>query len=216
MTSSSYLRAALHVFLGVFAVILFLNGDPLMSLTVARMAVAIVSAIALAFELFLWRLPALQKLGFFPVPDLTGTWKGFLISNHKTDDGSALEPIETYMVIKQTFFWVSVTQYTKESSSRLVTGALATDTDGTKQLVGTYRNDPRFDVRDRSHIHYEAFTYAIQGRPVEAFAGHYWTDRMTGGEARFADRVQLHCDSYELAQKAFQPRAEPVLSAEAN
>ena len=80
----------------------------------------------------------------------------------------------------------------------------------------TYRNDPLFEVRDHSHIHYGAFTYVIQGRPVEALGGHYWTDRMTGGEARFADRVPLHCDSFESAQKAFQSRAEAVLSAEAN
>jgi hypothetical protein len=215
VSTSSYVRIVLNIALLAFAAVLALANGLELSATVG-LATKVGSALFIvlwAFENFLWKVPWLHRQSWLPVPNLSGTWKGELQSNWKKDPGDpALPPIETYFVIRQTFAWLSIRQYTKESESLLVTGSITSHNDGVKRLVGVYRNDPRFQFRDRSPIHYGGFNYAITGHPTRCLEGHYWTDRKSDGSVCFLQRSSQLADSFVAAQALFVQGVEPVVA----
>jgi hypothetical protein len=135
-----------------------------------------------------------------PVPDLIGTWKGEILSNYPNGDGTARDPIETYVVVRQTFSWITVRQYTAESESTLLSGNISADIDGVQRITGVYHNVPRYGVREKSPIHYGAFSYVLGGRPVSSISGAYWTDRKTAGEATFLMHSSKLFISFEAAR----------------
>jgi hypothetical protein len=205
MTASNYVRYALYAFLLIFTVLLPVNGQPLSpTFRLANTAGSVVPVGLLLFENFIWRWRLLQSLSFFPIPDVSGTWKGELLSNFPNGDGTPRAPIETYIVVRQSFFWISVRQYTRESASQLITGSICCERDGVKQLIGVYRNEPRFEQRDHSPIHFGSFRYDIEGRPVARLDGHYWTDRTTGGTAIFVARSRVVADSFDSARRLWE------------
>jgi len=75
--------------------------------------------------------------------------------------------------------------------------------DGTFKAFAVYRNEPKIQVRDRSPIHYGAFMLDVQGNPIDALEGVYWTDRETRGDMKLTDRRAEQCGSYDAAKKAF-------------
>src|SRR5207237_90039 len=77
---------------------------------------------------------------------------------------------------------------TEESSSELVGTEIVCSADGLYCVSGVYRNEPRFQVRDRSEIHYGAVWLRIIDEPVKKVMGHYWTDRETAGEVELDNR----------------------------
>ena len=60
------------------------------------------------------------------------------------------------MVVRQTFSTLSMRLMTEESSSELVGTEIICSADGLYCISGVYRNEPRFQVRDRSEMHYGA------------------------------------------------------------
>lgn len=204
MTSRKYLRYAIQIFLVLFAVSLVIAGQPLTSTfrTASRLSAGVPIAI-LIVETWIWHWRILQRWSWFPVPDLRGTWKGTLVSNYQRLDGSPVPPIETYMVIRQSLLGISVRQFTFESSSELLSGGICSDKDGVKHINGIFLNTPNMSVLERSPIAYGAFIYRVEGHPTDALSGRYWTDRKTGGDARFSERVPKTCHSFKDAHAVF-------------
>jgi SMODS-associating 2TM, beta-strand rich effector domain len=204
MTSNGFVRVAVTIALYVFAATLIITGQPFNStLRIAGAASSGVPLALLAFESWGWRLRIIQRIPFHPVPELRGTWKGELKSSFPTAEGSDREPIETYIVVRQSFFRISVRQFSSQSSSKLVSGSICSDPDGVKYLHAVYQNEPDIPHREVSPIHHGAFTYVIEGRPVTRLRGKYWTDRKTIGHTLFDQRVAKECHSFDEARAAF-------------
>ena len=141
--------------------------------------------VLLAFEKWGWRWKALHPW-FVSQPNIQGTWKGELISLWKDPStGEGREPIEVYLVVKQTFSSLRVRLITKESHSDCLVASICDEAGATHSLVGTYRNTPKIAQREGSPIHHGGMVLCISHPGYGLLDGEYWTDRGTKGGMRF-------------------------------
>src|SRR5262249_29828023 len=159
----------------------------------------IVVLLSIAFELWLWKVPFLRGW-LVKRPVIDGTWRAELRSNWKDADGNAIAPIRGYVVIRQTLLNLSVRLFTAESTSYLVGTEIVRSPDGLYSVSGVYRNEPHFQSRDRSTIHYGAVWLQVIDKPVQKLEGHYWTDRNTAGEFRLTDRRKQTFQDFNSAR----------------
>jgi hypothetical protein len=155
------------------------------------------------FDKWLWRLSFLQGW-FVKRPIIRGTWQAILRSKWVDPaTGKCIEPVNGFMVIRQTYSSLSLRLLTDESSSELIGAEVITLSDGTMRMAGVYRNEPRQLLRERSSMHNGAILLEIIGRPVTCLRGHYWTDRNTSGEIELKNRRNEIFHDYETAKKHF-------------
>ena len=156
------------------------------------------------FDLWLWRVPALQGW-FVKRPHLWGTWRVTFQSNWiNPATGQGIGPRKGYAVIDQTYTRTSLRLLTEESTSELLVDDIVLAPDGVFRLFGVYRNEPKVAVRHRSTLHYGAIALTIHTEPLLRLEGTYWTDRQTSGDLVFSDRQSDKHDSFESARLAFR------------
>ena len=153
------------------------------------------------FEKWGWGISYLHPW-FVLVPDMRGTWKGTLLSTWQNDLTQEPIPIESYLVIRQTYSTISIRLITKESISTLLTGSIIRSNDGIYEIVGVYQNTPKILIREKSPIHYGGILLAIEGNPPSYLEGHYWTDRETKGELRFKKFSRTTYENFTQASLA--------------
>ncbi|HMY19882.1 MAG TPA: hypothetical protein PKA58_26330, partial [Polyangium sp.] len=95
-----------------------------------------------------------------------------------------------------------------ESRSTSLVCQVLQGSDGRWSIHGTYTNEPKALVRDRSPIHTGGIKLELGGTPLTTLSGHYWTDRNTRGE------MNLRFISREIANDfaAARSLAESVLA----
>ena len=144
---------------------------------------ATVGAMAL-FDRWAWKQRLLQGW-FVNRPILVGDWN-FKIRSLWTDpqtDGTP-DPIEAKVTIRQTYTQLHLRLETPESSGDFVASRIVAKDDGTYQITGMFRNQPRISIQDRSRTHMGALVLDVLGEPSSPseLKGQYWTDRGTSGE----------------------------------
>lgn len=171
------------------------------------------------FDRFIWRWPLVRRLTGRPVLD--GTWHGELASdwvNPQTDQRIPADP-DVFLVVRQSFWRISVRMYTKESKSASLLAALKTADDGVHELVYVFANKPRPDVRHRSAQHYGTVVLGVPRHRSEGFEGEYFTGRGTGGEMRFRRHfkgyIESHARGQELVRSGATTEAKPTPPADA-
>lgn len=204
MGSSSvavYVRVIIYTAVVVWAVALLLTGQTLPPglLRPLSVVVSVVVLLSLAFELWLWKLPFLHDW-FVKRPVIEGTWRAELRSDWRDEAGAGIPPVDAYMVVRQTLLNLSLRLLTAESSSSLVGAEIVRSADGMYCVSGVYRNEPRFQGRNHSPIHYGAVWLQVVQEPVRMIEGHYWTDRKTAGELRLTDNQKQKFQTFESAQ----------------
>ncbi len=135
---------------------------------------------------------------FYPwlvqTPNLSGNWEGIIKSNWK--DGT-LEPINTEVDIKQSFFYIQVRIKTGESRSYSVGASFDIDKErGFQQLFYSYLNTPKSGVRNRSEIHYGSTLLNFEGFNISEIEGEYWTSRETTGEIKLKRKNIINLVDY--------------------
>lgn len=166
-------------------------------------AVLIVTLLLTAYDLWLWRIPLVQKLPGVP-RNVRGTWKGTIASMWGDPaTGSQVSPIDAFLVVRQTSTTVSVRLFTQESSSSSTLARVA-EPDGSPVLDYLYLNRPRTSVRDRSPMHHGSVALEVSGTPAHRLTGRYWTDRDSKGEMRFEDRRSKIVDDFDDAAALFR------------
>jgi hypothetical protein len=105
-----------------------------------------------------------------------------------------------YVVIRQTFLNLSLRPLTKESSFHLVGTEIVCSVDGLYCVSGVYRNEPRYQDRGHSDIHYGAVWLQVIDTPAQILQGHYWTDRNTAGEMKLTERQKIKFQDFPSAQ----------------
>jgi hypothetical protein len=202
MASEQYIKAIIYVAVLAWTVILYVNHEAIKSAWLQPLSTVITVVLwaVLAFDLWLWKLPFLHGW-FVKRPVIDGTWKVEIRSNW-TDPatGIRIPPVDGYMVIRQTFSTLSLRLLTKESSSELVGTEIACSADGLYCVSGVYRSEPRFEVRDRSPIHYGAVWLKIIEEKEKKVIGHYWTDRESAGEMELSNRQREKFQTFQSAQ----------------
>jgi hypothetical protein len=157
----------------------------------------VASAILLwLFDRILWKLPGIRRLTGRPLID--GTWKGTIATDWRDPEtGQRRAPDdETFLVVFQCFWRITVRLLTRESASRSIRADLTRHPDGSCDLVYLYRNEPGSEVRHRSEIQYGGTRLMVPRDPSGVIEGDYFTDRKTNGRMTFGDRVAGHPAGY--------------------
>lgn len=198
---AKYVKAIIYTTVAVWAIVLLVSGQKLSSdlLRPLSTVTSVVVLLSIVFELWLWRLPFLHGW-LVKRPVIEGTWRVEIRSNWKDDGGATIPPVEGYIVIRQTFLNLSLRLLTKESSSHLVGTEIICSVDGLYCVSGVYRNEPRYEDRSHSPIHYGAVWLQVIDTPAQMLEGHYWTDRNTAGEMRLTVRQRKKFQDFQSAQ----------------
>ena len=202
MAADKYIKAIIYGAVLAWTAVLYANHQAISSAGLRPLStvITIVLYAVMAFDLWLWKLPFLHSW-FVKRPVIDGTWKVEIRSNWKNPAaGGDITPVEGYMVVRQTFSSLSMRLLTEESSSELVGTEIVCSADGLYCVSGVYRNEPRFQVRDRSEIHYGAVWLKIIDEPEKKVTGHYWTDRETAGEMELGNRQKKRFQTFQSAQ----------------
>jgi hypothetical protein len=202
MTGERYIKAIIYMTVLAWTVVLYANHDAIKpaSLQPLSIVITIVLYAVMAFDLWLWKIPFLHGW-FVKRPVIDGSWKVEIRSNWENPaTGTVIEPIEGYIVIRQTFSTLSLRLLTEESSSELVGTEIVCSADGLFCVTGIYRNEPRFQVRERSAIHYGAVWLKVIDEPLKKLIGHYWTDRGTAGEMELSNRQKKRFQTFDSAK----------------
>jgi hypothetical protein len=201
MTAERFIKAIIYVAVLAWTVVLYLNHEAIHSSSLRLLSTVTTAVLytVMAFDLWLWKLSFFHW--FVKRPVIEGSWKVEIRSNWKDPaTGNRTPPVEGYMVVRQTFSTLSLRLLTAESSSELVGTEIVCSADGLYCVSGVYRNEPRFEVRDRSQIHYGAVWLKIIEEPPKKVLGHYWTDRQTAGEMELTDRQRKKFQTFQSAQ----------------
>jgi hypothetical protein len=163
-------RAPLLKFVSIFAMIITIGVAGIVSLTWR----------------YVWRkFPILGRKIF---PDLSGTWKGSLVSTWiDPSTGKPLPPIPADLWVRQGLFSISLKLRTVESTSCSTRYVLeAYPEAGRFRVWYSYANQPKAEVAFRSARH-EGVGWPeidIDSDP-DRLAGQYYTDRRTTGDMTF-------------------------------
>lgn len=146
-----------------------------------------------------WSWPGVRSI--VRRPDLRGTWGGMIRSSWGNDAGGAQSaPIESYLIVHQTFSAIHLRLLTPESQSVTLAASLVREIDGRITLSGVYRNEPRLSLRGHSPIHHGGLVLRVEGSPAASMAGQYWTDRRSDGELEFRLLTRRYVSDFYAAQ----------------
>jgi hypothetical protein len=195
----------LSSFIAIWAVILYLTKTQLaINWEAVRKLPDVITVyviLSFSFTKWFWRWPIFRGW-LVPLPDLQGTWAGYINSNWKdpaTRNHITAVPIK--LVIRQTFSTISCALFTRESESYSTVAQISEDEDsGTFYLRYNYTNRPKATIRDRSTIHDGAVRLRVISRPERLLEGEFWTSRCTAGD------ISLKFLGHELLEKFPDPQ----------
>ena len=151
------------------------------------------------FDRNLWCNPFVRKLGLVRVPNLTGRWRGYLISSF---DGH-VKRRDLMINIFQSWTQISVFLTTKTSISRSCAAVIQVDDPDGLSLTYQYRNQPLATAMKTMHMHYG--TAMLQMSDADTLTGDYYAgrDRRTFGRICCRKEQNTHserdADVLELA-----------------
>ncbi len=205
MLTKNQLTAILFIAAALWGALLLLDGVSVDAslLTPFSRVVGILVLLLAAYDRWLWKLPVFARwLAKRPV--LQGTWRGVISSRWKDPKtGMTPAPIEAYMVVRQTLSSLSMRLHTAESSSELLGAEISYAPDGTCELSGVYRNEPKAAVLHRSPIHHGGILLRVVGQPATSLKGKYWTDRNSAGDMELVERRSRAAGDFESARTLF-------------
>jgi len=137
-----------------------------------------------AFDRWLWRVPAMRKVGLVKVPNISGRWKGYLTSSFNEHE----KQCEACIDILQTWSHIRINLETETSRSYSLTASVLIETPNCVAISYEYVNEPKADAKATMHIHRGTARHTlctVDG--AEVFDGEYYTgrDRGTFGTLHF-------------------------------
>jgi hypothetical protein len=134
------------------------------------------------FDRGLWKIPILRQIGLVKIPDLNGTWNGYVVSSfdaHATRHDASIE-------ILQSWTRISITLRTENSKSHSLIATIITKNPGGMVLSYEYLNEPKANAKDTMHTH-KGTAWLTLVNSGEIFEGEYYTgrDRQNYGSLHF-------------------------------
>jgi SMODS-associating 2TM, beta-strand rich effector domain len=143
----------------------------------APSSMAFYGALYALFDRYLWRKSFVRKLGLARIPNLTGHWRGYLVSSF---DGHAKQHNLMIHIFQS---WTQIVVYltTTTSMSRSCTAVIQMDDPEGVSLVYQYENQPLANATRTMHMHYGTAMLRITNG--DCLAGDYYAgrDRQTFG-----------------------------------
>ena len=204
MPSDRQLKVLVFMVLVVTWVIVWIEGQRL-SIRSASQAfsyvVTVLWALLFCWNRWLWSWPVIRWLS--RRPDLRGTWKGFIQSDWQdAQTGKKAEPIDVYVVIRQTYSSLDVRLFSQESSSVSLCATLLSDSENVHRIAVTYLNTPATLHVEKSPISHGGMLLNVRGNdPVQQLDGGYWTERRTKGEIKLAEHTKALCTGFDSAHR---------------
>lgn len=144
-----------------------------------------------------WRWPFLRKIMF--KPDMNGTWIGKFSSDWKDTDGNTREPAKFVLVIRQTWFSLSIQAFTElQTTASKVEKLIYDENAGLKLLAYIFsEEDSDFENNIRKGA---AQLSLVEFGEQKRLSGHFWTYAGTKGklEVKLMDS-KLVVDDYSTA-----------------
>lgn len=121
-----------------------------------------------------------------PYPDLSGEWKGVIISDYiKPDTGKQIDPIPSKLKISQTLLAINIKGETNEMESNSFSSGFILDKEHNEAIICySYTSTPFSLVRHRSPIHPGTAILKIRNNN-KRLVGEYFTFRKTIGQMDF-------------------------------
>jgi len=134
------------------------------------------------FNKYLWRWRILRTIGVVKVPDLNGTWKGYMASSF---DEHTTKYDATFKIF-QNWTRISIILEANYSKSSSMIAAIVTEDPGGTVLSYEYLNEPMPNAKYTMHTHRGTARLTMQSNG-EALEGEYYTgrDRQNFGILRF-------------------------------
>jgi SMODS-associating 2TM, beta-strand rich effector domain len=203
MDTKTYLKVLFWLAVGVWAICLFLYtaSEPLTIalLKPASLVQSILIAAVTVFEKWGWRWPLVNV--FVKRPNLIGVYRGELRSqwiNPETNQG--IPPIPSFIVIRQTLSDIHIRLFTEQSQSASLQGFISRQADEYRELIFSYRNEPKIEHRAHSQIQYGGAKLQIS-QDTKNLDGSYWTDRATVGGMTFTRFSRQMPSSFQEASE---------------
>src|SRR5260370_11697991 len=137
----------------------------------ARSALVFYGALYALFDHNLWRNRVVRKLGLVRVPNLTGCWRGYLLSSF---DGH-VKRHDLMINIFQSWTQISVFLTTETSMSRSCAAVIQVDDPDGLALIYQYQNQPLATAMRTLHMHYGTAMLRLQND--DDFPGAYYPGR---------------------------------------
>ena len=136
------------------------------------------------FNRYLWRLRISRTIGVVKVPDLNGTWNGYVTSSF---DEHA-KKYDATIRISQNWTRIAIILETNYSKSNSLIAAIVTEDPRGMVLSYEYLNEPKPDAKHTMHAHRGTARLTLSGGKV--LEGEYYTgrDRQNFGILRFERR----------------------------
>lgn len=166
----------------------------------ASLSITIVTLFWVFYFSYGWKISFFDKQLFYR-PNLNGTWMGTLISDWKDEDGNVKEPIEFYLVIRQSFIRMHFTTFTDDfvGVSYAETFALNKDK-GLKNIAYLYRKDSTQSNDENLREGATELRLIIEGE-IKKLEGKYWSNTKTEGKIKVEFLTEEHLDSFNHAKK---------------
>ena len=137
----------------------------------APSSIAFYGALYAVFDRYLWRNSFVRKLGLVRIPDLTGDWRGYLITSF---DGHAKRH-ELMIHIFQSWTQIVVYLTTAVSMSRSCVAVIQIDDPEGVSLIYQYQNQPLANAMKSMHMHYG--TAMLRISDCDSLEGDYYAGR---------------------------------------
>lgn len=124
------------------------------------------------FDKYLWRLLVLRKIGLVKLPDLNGSWEGYIASSfdaHATKHDATIE-------IRQSWARISISLRTRISKSHSLTATILTENQNAVIISYEYQNEPMPRAENTMHTHRGTARLTLEPEN-QAIEGEYYTGR---------------------------------------
>lgn len=147
------------------------------------LVVTIEALLWLIFTTWGWKLRFFQSW-LIVEPIIEGTWTGNLVTTWQDPEtGENPDPIPIVLTIIQSFYKISCSIYTNESTSTSYSASIYNDNNsGAHYYIYSYTNKSKASVRDRSEFHDGTAKLRIIGGGQSKLEGDYWTTRKSTGD----------------------------------
>jgi hypothetical protein len=172
------------------------------SLKALNASAATVSLFWFVYFAWAWKLPYARKVFFRP--NLNGTWIGQFKSDWKDVNGQGIPPGQFVLVVRQSFFSISVRAFSeRQKTNSYVESLVCDDGRGTKFLAYLFQ-EKRTSDGEHGARQGAAELDLIEDDRSRSLEGEFWTHSGTTGFVRVRQSsAELHVESIAEAHRTW-------------
>lgn len=124
------------------------------------------------FDKYLWKMDILRRIGLVKIPDLHGTWEGYITSSFNANAAKYDGTIK----ICQNWERININMRTQDSKSHSLTAAILTENQNAIIISYEYLNEPMHNAKTTMHAH-RGTARLMLASDNQTFEGEYYTGR---------------------------------------